>query len=109
MEECLTYFRQAVHDPLSVPPWSEWWAEKAGLVEGVFSLVDFVRLRHRRLLGARQILQRRGELPEGFEPPSFTETGSCEACGERCNQVVSQGVSVNCLVCSSRRDTSIRD
>ncbi len=99
MEECLIYFRKAVHEPLSVPPWSEWWAENAWLVERAFSLVDFVRLRHRRLLGARQILQRRGELPQGFEPPSFTQTGSCESCGERCERVAPEGDFARCPVC----------
>ena len=103
MEECLIYFRKAVHEPLSVPPWSEWWAENAALVERVFSLVDFVRLRHRRLLGARQILQRRGELPVDFQPPSFAQTRSCESCGERRNLAVPGVGPADCPVCGSFR------
>lgn len=83
MEECLAYFRQAIANPSSVPPWSEWWAANAGKVEEIFLLFDFVRLKHRRLLGARQILQRLGELPKDYAPPSAALTGSCPECGER--------------------------
>jgi hypothetical protein len=83
MDECLVYFRKAVTDPATVPPWSEWWAANAELVAQVFSLVDYVRLKHRRLRGARQILQIAGELPEDFCPPSALESGSCAECGER--------------------------
>jgi len=83
VEECLAYFRQAVADPRSVPPWSEWWAAHAGLVERVFPDVEYVRLKHRRLAGARQILQNRGELPADYCPPSPLRTGSCGQCGER--------------------------
>ena len=83
MDECLVYFRLAVTDPRSVPPWSEWWAENEPLAQTTFSMVDYVRLKHRRLLGARQILQRLGEIPSDFAPPSPQLTGSCGNCGER--------------------------
>jgi hypothetical protein len=83
MEECLIYFRQAIANPASVPPWSEWWAANGELVEREFPLFDFVRLKHRRLLGAQQILQRLGELPKDYSPPSPRATGSCGICGER--------------------------
>lgn len=69
MDECLGYFRKAVSNPASVPPWSEWWAANAELVEHTFPLVDWVRLKHRGLLGAVQILQHRGELPADFRLP----------------------------------------
>jgi hypothetical protein len=82
-DECLAYFRQAVADPQSVPPWSEWWAANVERVERTFPLLDYVRLKHRRLLGARQILQIAGELPEDYSPPSPLLTGSCGQCGER--------------------------
>ncbi len=83
MDECLTYFRKAVRDPASVPPWSEWWAANADLAAHVFGFADYVRLKHRRLKGARQILQIAGELPADFLPPSVGESGSCSDCGER--------------------------
>ena len=83
MEECLAYFRKAIAHPLSVPPWSEWWAVNGELVERVFPLFDFVRLKHRRLLGAQQILQKNGELPKDYVPPNPALTGSCSQCGER--------------------------
>jgi len=83
VEECLVYFRRAIHEPASVAPWSEWWAANVGLVERSFPLVDYVRLKHRRLLGARQILQYLGELPADYAPPGHGVTGSCPECGER--------------------------
>jgi hypothetical protein len=83
VEECLAYFRQAVVDPLSVVPWSEWWAANTELVERIFPRHDFVRLKHRRLRGAREILQRAGVLPEHYKPPHVLRTGSCSECGER--------------------------
>lgn len=82
-EACLIYFRQAVHEPQSVPPWSEWWAENEPVAGRVFTIVDYVRLKHRRLWGARQILQKSGELPADFVPPHFSLTGTCSECGER--------------------------
>lgn len=88
MDECLAYFRQAIAKPLTVPPWSEWWTQNSQLVERVFSRHDVARLRHRRLLGARQILQARGELPEDYQPHDALFTGSCSECGER---TVTQG------------------
>lgn len=97
MEECLAYFRKAIHDPASVPPWSEWWAANADLVERIFPLFDFVRLKHRRLLGARQILQNSGELPKDYIPKSPFINGSCSQCGER--SVDSQAGSITCPTC----------
>jgi hypothetical protein len=101
MNECLRYFRQLVADPASVPPWSEWWAENVGLVETVFPLADYVRLKHRRLLGARQILQRLGELPADYVPPSPLATGSFANCGDRTvtNSAAEGGGSVSCPNC----------
>lgn len=83
MEECLSHFRQAIANPLSVPPWSEWWAAHEELVRQVFPHVEYVRLKHRKLRGAQQILQRAGELPEDYFPPSPLLAGSCGDCGER--------------------------
>jgi len=96
--ECLAYFRRAVADPLSVPPWSEWWVANAGLVERVFPLMEFVRLKHRRLSGARQFLQNAGELPENYCPPSPLVTGSCGQCGERTTHAAG-GPGGGCITC----------
>jgi hypothetical protein len=63
LEECLSYFRQTVVAPEDAIPWEAWWATHESLVERVFPLVDYVRLKHRGWLGARQILEKRGELP----------------------------------------------
>lgn len=101
MEECLAYFRQAIADPLSVPPWSVWWAANSELVERVFPLVDYVRLKHRRLTGARQILQKMGELPDNYCPRSALLTGSCHICGERAtiHSTGPTGGQVTCPIC----------
>lgn len=64
MEECLAYFRKAIAGDPDAPHWPEWWAANWEKAEQVFSLVDFVRLKHRGLLGAEQILRKRGELGE---------------------------------------------
>ena len=80
MEACLAYFRRALADPLSVPPWSEWWAANEELVQRVFPLIEYVRLKHRKLTGARQLLANRGEEFE-FGNPLLVP--SCPGCGER--------------------------
>ena len=101
MDECLAYFRQAIADPGSVPPWSEWWAANVELVERSFPLLDYVRLKHRKLLGAQQILQHRGELPEDYGPPSALLTGSCGQCGERTTTFGCEaGGAVTCPTCN---------
>ena len=61
---CRAYFRQAIANPQSVPPWSEWWAANAERVERAFPMIEFVRLKHRGLIGAQQHLQIIGESPE---------------------------------------------
>ncbi len=101
MEECLVYFRLAVSDPESVLPWSEWWSENEPVVEQSFSLVDYVRLKHRKLKGARQILQLAGELTKDFKPPSVFATGSCSECGERIIEFTMKSGSgeVTCTAC----------
>lgn len=82
-DQCLSYFRKAVALPDSVPPWSEWWRDNEAIVEQAFPLMEYVRLKHRRLLGARQILQATGDLPLDYQPLSATVTGTCPNCGDR--------------------------
>jgi len=62
MEECLDYFRKALAEPESAPPWTDWWAIHGDWVERTFPMIDYVRLKHRGLLGAEQILHKLGEL-----------------------------------------------
>lgn len=101
MEECLIYFRQAVNSPGQVQPWSEWWAANEELVGQSFSMVDYVRLKHRKLRGAREILHLKGELPKDFIPASPLVTGSCSECGERTTKSSSDtcGGEVSCPSC----------
>ena len=91
MEECLNYFRRALRDPASVAPWSEWWAANVERVQEVFPLIDYVRLKHRRLNGARQILHLRGEFPVDFEPGNPLLRQSCIQCGERLSHSAGAG------------------
>lgn len=95
---CLAYFRQAIAHPQSVAPWSEWWTANLAEIERAFSLVDYVRLKHRRLKGARQILILAGELARDFQPPSLRDAGSCPDCGER---AVEEGGGVTCPQCGA--------
>jgi hypothetical protein len=83
MEECLAYFRQALADPLSVPPWSEWWAANAGLVERSFPRAEYLRLKYRRLTGAALVLANAGETVSVFRPSNPLDIQSCPQCGER--------------------------
>ena len=64
IQASLAYFRKALAEPESVPSWETWWATNHDLVERAFSMVDYVRLKHRGLLGAKQILQKLGELTD---------------------------------------------
>lgn len=86
MDECLTYFRLVVTNPASALPWSEWWAANEEIVQQRFPLVEYVRLKHRRLRGAREILLRAGHLPSDFRPPHPRQSGVCSDCGERVMQ-----------------------
>ncbi len=97
MEQYLTYFRLALTDPLCVPPWSEWWTANEELVQRVFPLMEYVRLKHRRLNGARQLMSKRGEEFELFDPLFLL---SCPSCGERTTRTggVSGGM-VLCPIC----------
>jgi len=100
MDECLEYFKQAVIAPGSVSAWSEWWSQHDVLVRQSFPRADYLRLKHRRLAGARQLLQRSGLLPPDFEPPRPLLTGFCNACGERVSVTVSPGGGeVFCSIC----------
>jgi hypothetical protein len=84
MEECLEYFRLALTDPLSVPPWSEWWATHEESVRQAFPRFEYLRLKHRRLSGARQLLADAGEaIPYVQRAP--WDIRSCAHCGERAN------------------------
>jgi hypothetical protein len=100
-EACLAYFRRAVSDPRCAVPWSTWWAENEPVVEQVFSLVDYVRLKYRKLRGAREILIRARELPPDFVPPSALATGYCSECGERVAERTNRsgGGEVPCPTC----------
>jgi hypothetical protein len=100
MDECLAYFRKAIHDPASVPPWSEWWEANSELVAHSFGFADYVRLKHRRLRGARQILQIAGELSKDFRPRSVEESGSCSDCGERA-ATNSTTLGPDCVTCAT--------
>ena len=110
VDECLAYFRQAISTPLSVPPWSEWWALNSDLVRQVFSRFDYLRLKYRRLRAAREVLQDIGALPSDFRPASPLISGCCDECGER---VIIKGGpgggAIECPVCGllSVYDTTI--
>jgi hypothetical protein len=82
MEECLDYFRRALEQPGSVPPWADWWATHAELARQVFDRLDYVRLKHRWLNGARELLERLG-TPAVEPQMNWLDRTVCPKCGER--------------------------
>ena len=101
MQEHLAYFKQAATDPASATPWSVWWAANAETVEQQYPIVEFVRLKHRRLKGAIQILKQMGELPRDFQPPDARKTGICPDCGDPVKHETASegGGSLSCALC----------
>jgi hypothetical protein len=100
LDEILEYFMHVVTEPVSVPPWSEWWAANLAAIETVFSLHDFVRLKYRSVLGAQQILQRMGRLPEDYVSPVKHLSGTCLVCGKRTVIPEVAGPNVFCANCN---------
>lgn len=81
MEEFLTYFRKAIEMPGSVPAWAVWWAANEEKLRHAFAHMDYVRLKHRKLVGAAVILEQHGWKPPP-RPPDPLRTGFCHVCGE---------------------------
>ncbi len=78
IDDCLSYFRAATTEPETVPLWAEWWAANEAKAEACFPLVDYVRLKHRGLLGAKQILEKRSDATadssQSASAPDLTES-----------------------------------
>ncbi len=68
LDECLDYFYKIVTSDPTALPWDEWYPANHDKVEQVFALHDYVRLKYRGVLGAKQILQRLGRLPPDPKP-----------------------------------------
>lgn len=83
MEELLAYFQRAIEQPDSVQPWSTWWSSNSERVRAAFSREDYLRLKHRKLRGARTILERCGWSPTDAARVRPIHTGFCDQCGER--------------------------
>lgn len=67
-DECLTYFRRAIEEPASVPPWREWWAANEPLARRVFTMAQVSQLRGTGLRAAAVILRRYGWKPPPTPP-----------------------------------------
>jgi hypothetical protein len=83
MEECLAYFRRAIEHPGTVPPWAEWWATHEELVRRVFPRPEYLRLKYRKLAGARILVERQGWRPSSESQRDPDRAEFCEVCGER--------------------------
>jgi len=46
MDEFLPYFRAALEQPGTVPPWSQWWAQHRNRAEDILDPAGFELLRH---------------------------------------------------------------
>ena len=82
MEECLTYFRDAIERPETVERWPEWWAANADRVRKAFDYEDYIRLKFRRLDAARVILERMGRLAVEPHEIDWLHRTHCPHCGE---------------------------
>jgi len=82
MEECLTYFRNAIEQPTTSQRWPEWWEAHAELVRQNFDREDYLRLKFHRLIAARLILERMGRPV--VEPPTVNwwDRTHCPKCAE---------------------------
>ena len=96
MEECLSYFRDALHRPEQVPVWDEWWAAHESLVRASFAPLDYMRLKVRRLIAAHDLLIKFGALNDLPKPIrldlAFLEAVRgvrwFERCGHECRVAV---------------------
>lgn len=90
MNELLAYFQRAIEHPETVRPWNDWWIENSAWVQAEFSREDFLRLKYRKLRGARTILERSGWTPTDERRLQPINSGFCNVCGERLFNVVQQ-------------------
>lgn len=84
MEDCLSYMQSAVTKPGTVEPWAGWWLANQETVRITFDRRDYLKLKFRRLIAAREILERLGRIePEGNEyaGTDFNAT-HCKVCGD---------------------------
>ena len=58
MDEFIPYFRAALEQGGSVPPWSQWWVEHRNRAEDLLDPADFELLRTGKLEAARMVLRR---------------------------------------------------
>lgn len=78
------YLRKIVFSPREVIAWNIWWVENAELVKATLDRRDYLKLKYRKILAAREILARRGECKKDIHyrwMPEFDET-HCRMCGE---------------------------
>lgn len=82
MEDCLTYFQQAVEHPDTVVPWDQWWLDHSEDVRRCFARADYLKLKFHKLTAARDILvrERRVVLDERRVHP--LDQTHCLVCGQ---------------------------
>jgi hypothetical protein len=74
VEECLAYFRDAIHRPGTVPSWAEWWAVNEPLVREHFPRIEYLRLKVRGVPAAEDYLRRTGQLLDPIRlDPAFID------------------------------------
>lgn len=85
MQDCLSYMQSAVTQPGSVEPWADWWSVNNETVRASFDRRDYLKLKFRKLIAAREILERLGRIKpkdDDFVGTDFNAT-HCKVCGER--------------------------
>ena len=69
MERCLEYFRVIVFDHLLVPAWNLWWAKNEEIVKRESDSRNQLRLKYRKIEGARDLLVQLGECVKTLRLP----------------------------------------
>ena len=81
-DDCLAFMQNAILNPPSSPPLTEWIAANHISLEHAFERGDFLRLKHRGMAGAIVLLERFGliDAPEMASTVDFGEQ-NCAHCG----------------------------
>lgn len=81
-DDCLAFMQNAILNPPSSPPLSEWIAANHQSLEQVFDRADFLRLKHRGMAGVIFVLERFGRLDDSDTSDSLSfDEQNCRYCG----------------------------
>lgn len=82
-DECLAFLKDAIENPPSTPSIHVWIAANLDSLESTFDRRDFLKFKHRGLIGARDVLERLNVIETtdiSNDPIDFDEK-HCRHCG----------------------------